>query len=240
MLIEYYKRPLISLLFLISTLNSTSINCISALQEEEQGCSILSILEKTTPPFKIREEPLKIKEVLKKEIELKITKNLAYINVTHENQEVVINRTPKDAKHTCPPFCIQPMNIKGVKTVGELEVLTFIQELKKEEAKLLIDIRTSKEYKEHTIPSAINIPYTMLKSKSKYQKDVLTLLGGEKDGKEWKFKHIPVLLIFGTNEESPEASEVIKTLLKFSYPTEKILFYRAGIDSWKRLGLTIY
>ena len=132
------------------------------------------------------------------------------------------------------------MNIEGVKTVGELEILNFIQELKKEEAKLLIDIRTSKEYKEHTIPSAINIPHTMLKSKSKYQKKVLTLLGGEKDGEKWNFRHIPILLIFGTNEESPEASHVIRTLLKFSYPSEKILFYRAGIDSWKRLGLTVY
>jgi len=236
-----YKITIISLL-INSTLNATSsTDCISAPPQEEQGCSILSILKKTTTPiFKIREEVVTTQDIIKKEIKLKITEELTSVKVTHENQKIVIKRTPKNSQYTCPPFCIQPMKIQGVTTVGELEVLNFMQELKKEEAKLLIDIRSSKKYKKYTIPTAINIPYSMLKSKSKYQKDVLTLLGGEKIGEKWRFKHVPTLLIFGTDESSSEASQAIKILLKLSYPKEKILFYRSGIEGWKRLGLTIY
>jgi len=240
MVIRYYKPTIISILFLHSNLYASSTDCLSAPQKEEQGCSILSILEKNSPPpFEIREDLL-TKEDSKKEIELKITKEIDSVEIIHENQKIVIKRNPKNSQHTCPPFCIEPMNIKGVTTVGELEVLSFIKELKKEDAKLLIDIRTSKEYKEHTIPGAINIPYTMLSNKSKYQKDVLKLLGGKIVGEKWEFKHVPTLLIFGTDEESSNASQAIKILLKFSYPNKRVLFYRAGIENWKRLGLTVY
>jgi len=241
MVIKYCKQAIISLLFLETSLCANATDCLSAPQQEEQGCSILSILKKNTPPpFQIREELLSKSKTLPKERELNITKELTSVEVTHENQKIVIKRNAKNAQHTCPPFCIEPMNIKGITTVGELEVLSFIKELKEKEPKLLIDIRSSKEYKEYTIPGAINIPLAMLDGKSKYQKDVLKLLGRKKIGREWRFKHVPSLLIFGNNEESSHASQAIKILLKLSYPNRKILFYRAGIESWNRLGLTIF
>ncbi len=209
-----------------------------------QGCDISSIIEetapkeKTTPTFKIREE--KVKRETKKKIELKITETLSSISIIYENQILRIKRTPKNQEHTCPPFCIQPMNIKGVSTVGELEVLDFIKELKGKEAKLLIDIRNSKEFKQHTIPGAINIPYSMLKQNSKYQDQVLTLLGGKKLEGKWIFKFVPSLLIFGASNENDRASKAIKTLLKLSYPKKKIYYYRAGVEGWNHLQLTLY
>ena len=241
-MIKRYKQSIIYLIFLKSSLYADTIDCLSSPIEEEQGCSIASILkEKPSPPFKIREEKRIVKKPLEiTTMELQITESMKSIEVTHENQQIVIKRNSQNAQYTCPPFCIKPMNIKGVTTVGELEVLDFIKELKGEEAKLFIDIRKSKKYKDSTIPGAINIPYTMLTNKSKYQKDVLKLLGGKKVGNRWKFKHIPTLLIFGEKEESSEAYEAIKTLLKLSYPNKKILFYRGGIENWKRLGLTLY
>ena len=235
------KHYTICLLSLISYLNANVSDCISAPIEEEQGCSIASILEQPTKPsFKIREEKVNKKKVLEDRVELKITERLIYLEMTHKNHKLLIKRNSTNRKHTCPPFCIQPMNIKGVITVGELEVLDFIKDLKGKEAKLLIDLRKSKEYKEKTIPGAINIPYTMLDDNSKYQKQVLKLLGGKNTEEEWIFEHVPSLLIFGNSEETPEASQAIKTLLKLSYPNKKILFYRAGIDSWNRLGLSLY
>jgi len=227
-----YKHILLYPFLLISCLNAN------------QGCNISSIIEETLPikkrppTFKIREE--KRKEETKKNVKLKITKTLTSITIVHENQILEIKRTPKSQKHTCPPFCIQPMNIKGVRTVGELEVLDFIKELKGKEAKLLIDIRNSKQYNQHTIPGAINIPYSMLKSHSKYQQQVLTLLGGKKRGEKWIFKSVPKLLIFGASDENEEASKSIKTLLELSYPHKKIYYYRAGIKGWSHLGLTLY
>jgi len=217
---------------------------LTSYLDANQGCNISSIIEETapieetTPTFKIREE--KIKKETKKKIELKITETLTSITIVHENQTLRIKRTPKNQEHTCPPFCIQPMNIKGVSTVGELEVLDFIKELKGKEAKLLIDIRENKDFKQYTIPGAINIPYSMLKINSKYQKQILILLGGEKIGKKWLFKFVPTLLIFGTSDEDEKTYNAINTLLKLSYPNKKIYYYRAGIEGWNRLGLTLY
>jgi len=211
---------------------------VSSYLNANQGCDISAVIEETAPTFKIREE--KVKKETKKNQELKITETLTSITIVHENQTLRIKRTPKNQEHTCPPFCIQPMNIKGIRTVGELEVLDFIKELKGKQAKLLIDIRKSKQYKQHTIPGAINIPYSMLKEKSKYQDQVLTLLGGEKREGKWIFKSVPTLLIFGASDENDKASKAIKTLLQLSYPNQKIYYYRAGIEGWTHLQLTLY
>jgi len=221
-----YRQVLFYPLLLTSYLNAN------------QGCNISSTIEKRTSTFRIREE--KIEKETKKKIELKITETLTSMTIIYENQILLIKRTPKDQEHTCPPFCIQPMNIKGVSTVGELEVLDFIKELKGKEAKLLIDIRDNKQFKQNTIPGAINIPYSMLKTNSKYQDQVLTLLGGKKLEGKWIFKSVPSLLIFGASDENDRASKAIKTLLKLSYPNKKIYYYRAGVEGWNHLRLTLY
>ena len=208
--------------------------------EEGQGCSIASRLKEQTPSFRIREEPKKREENSTKKVALKITETLTSVETIHQNQKLIIKRTSSNKQHTCPPFCIQPINIQGVTTVGELEVLDFIKQLKGKEGRLLIDIRNSKVYKKNTIPGAINIPYTMLEDTSKYQNRVLQLLGGEKIDKLWKFKYVPILLIFGESEESSYPLQAIKTLIKLAYPNNKIYFYRAGVKGWSRLGLTLY
>jgi len=234
-----YKHILLSSLLLISSVNAKQ-GCDISSVNTKQWCNVSSVIEETIPTFKIREEKATVKKETKKKLELKITETLTSIKIIYENQTLEIKRTPKNQKHTCPPFCIQPMNIKGVRTVGELEVLDFIKELKGKEAKLLIDVRKSKLYNQHTIPGAINIPYSMLDDKSKYQKEVLTLLGGKKLGDKWIFKSIPTLLIFGASDENEEASKSIKTLLELSYPHKKIYYYRAGVAGWSHLRLTLY
>jgi 3-mercaptopyruvate sulfurtransferase SseA len=203
------------------------------------GCSIANILEEQTPVFRIREE-----EPLQKKtsdgLVVNITKTLSQVKVQHENKELLIKRTTKKSEHSCPPFCIQPMNIDNVKSVGELEVLEFIKVLKKKKSKLLIDARSNTLYRIHTIPGAINIPFTMLKDGNRYQKKVLTLLGAKQHSNQWDFSKVPTLLIFGNSDEESQANQAIRSLLKLSYPANKILYYRGGLSSWKRLGLTLY
>jgi hypothetical protein len=48
------------------------------------------------------------------------------------------------------------------------------------------------------------------------------------------------LLIFGESNEDNTARKSIEALLELSYPNQKINYYRAGIESWSRLGLTLY
>jgi hypothetical protein len=217
-----------------------SVLLSSYLQASEEGCIISSVVKDKVPTFKIREEGEELKQVRTKNLKLSITERLNSITIFYENQKIEIKRTPKSPKHTCPPFCIQPMNIKGILTVGELEVLDFIKGLNGKEARLLIDIRKNKQFKQHTIPGSINIPYSMLKDHSKYQQQVLSLLGGKKYGDKWVFKSVPKLLIFGASNEKDDARKAINTLLKLSYPNTKIYYYRAGIEGWSNLQLTLY
>jgi len=234
------KNIFISLL-LFSWLHANDINCTTSPPKEEKGCNILEIIkEQSSPYFEIREEGVVEKNHFDLESELNITTTIKSLEVTHENQKLLVKRYHKDSKHTCPPFCIQPIKIKGITTVGELEVLNFLKNLNNKEPKLLIDVRSNRAYKRNTIPSAINIPYNMIKDKSKYQKEVLKLLGGKNIGNKWRFKYPSTLLIFAESEEHEEAFKTIQTLLNLSYPHDKIFFYRSGIKSWHRLGLTLY
>jgi len=214
-------------------------DCFSNTSEEVMGCSIANILEENNPVFKIREE-LPLETNIPTEPTLNITQTLIQVKVKHEDKELTIKRTSSENTHTCPPFCIQPMNIKNVKSVGELEVLEFIKVLKKKQSKLLIDARSNILYKVNTIPGAINIPHSMLEDGNQYQTKILTLLGAKKLKNQWDFSKVPTLLIFGNSEEEDQATQAIKRLLKLSYPSNKILYYRGGLSAWKRLGLSVY
>jgi len=228
-------------ILLLLTLSSHSLlwseesNCLSKSAPKEVGCNIINILENKSERFEIREE--KIPSFTQK---LKITETIESIEVEHEHQTITIQRESTQSEKTCPPFCIQPMTIGEVKTVGELEVLEFIKDLKEKKLKLFIDTRLPKEYKTNTIPGAINIPYTMLEKNSKYREQIIKLLGGKRRGEKWKFTLVPTLLMFGESDESIHITQTIKNLLELSYPSTKILYYRGGIKNWKQLGLTIY
>ena len=226
-------------IFLIIINSLSADSCLSSVNKTtELGCSITNILQENSTNFRIHEEA--ISNNLKEILELNISKNFKSVHVKHNQKEILIKREAKNKEHTCPPFCIQPLQIKNVQTLGELEVLKFIKTLKEKKAKLLIDSRSSTLYKINTIPGAVNIPYNMLKTNSKYQDKVLELLGGKKDKKLWSFKIVPTLLIFGNSEEEDQASQAIHSLIELSYPSNKILYYRGGIKAWKRLGLTLY
>lgn len=210
---------------------------VSYINADNKGCSISPSIFENNPKtvFKIREEKKKIY------IDLNITKRLQSIRISYENQKINITRSIKSINDkNAYIFYIQPMHIDGIKTVGELEVLNFIKGLKGKEPRLFIDIRKSKEFKFQTIPGAINIPFFMLEDGSKYQNEVLTLLGGKKEKKRWRFDFVPNLIIFGRGSDDYRTLNAIKTLIKISYPKDKISYYRAGIKGWKGLGLTLY
>ncbi len=211
----------------------------------EIGCSIADLIKGSqTTPIKISGESNCTKETSEgiEEKRIAITPHLNSISLVHENRSVTIERKSSPLQKSCPPFCIEPMKIEGVETVGELEVLMFIDRLKERGAQLLVDVRKNRLYRKETIPGAINLPSEMLEDRSKYKEEILKLLGGEIINKEstigWSFRHAQRLLIFGESAGSSEASRVIKKLLKLGYPSAKLLFYRGGISSWKALGLT--
>jgi len=179
-----------------------------------------------------------------------ITKDLKSITVIDNGKEIKIERI-QDTKHRlksnftktsreCPPFCVQPMNIGKTKTIGELELLKYIKEMQDEDSNmLLIDARTRDWYKEGTIPTAINLPFTMLKKNSKYLDKILNLLGAEKINGKWNFDKVPTLIIFSNGLWDAQATKEISSLIDLGFPEDKILYYRGGMQSWYILGLTV-
>jgi len=182
--------------------------------------------------------------------EVNITEELKNIVIKENGKELKIERI-QDTKHRltsnfsktsreCPPFCVQPMTIGKVKTIGEIELLKHIEEMQKEDSNmLLIDTRTRDWNSEGTIPSSINLPFTMLKKESKYLKKILSLLGAkERDGR-WNFQNIPTLILFSNGIWDAQATKAIESLVALGCPEDKILYYRGGMQNWNILGLTV-
>ena len=166
---------------------------------------------------------------------VKITKDLKSIKVTFQKKEYLIERI--DSRE-CPPYCISPMKIDNIKSVGELETIEFIKSIKKH--RLLIDARSSIEYKQKSLPTAINIPYSILTPNSKYREEILKLLGVKRLKKRFYFKNVYRLLIFDNGILDNRAIKMIDTLVKIGYPKNRILYYRGGVNSWRELGLTLF
>ena len=107
-----------------------------------------------------------------KELEVKITKDIPYTTVQHDNELIKIQRI-QDTSHRidgsfaktsrpCPPFCINPLSLhQDVNTVAELEVIDFMEGPYYRGRGVIIDARTPSWYKRGTIPGSINVPFTV-------------------------------------------------------------------------------
>jgi len=180
-----------------------------------------------------------------------ITEELEYV-VIHDggDKEIKIERI-QDVKHRltsdfsktsreCPPFCVQPMSIGDVRTIGEIEVLKYIKAMETDDSDmLLIDARTKDWSRHGTIPSSINLPFTMIQKDSKYLNKILNLLGAKEKNGKWNFNKVPSMIIFSNGLWDAQATKAIKSLIALGCPEDKILYYRGGMQSWNILGLTV-
>ncbi len=194
--------------------------------------------------------------------EVKITENIPFLDVDHQGKVVRIQRnqdthykmTNSFAKTSrkCPPFCIRPIELsKDIQTVGELELLKFLQNEVHMETGLLIDARLKDWHVKGTIPGSISIPFTMFTGGFEDYNTVslLELLGaeesdeeiGQKEGEQekWIFDDVVKLMLFCNGPWCGQSPKAIRALLKLGYPAEKILWYRGGMQAWQSFGLTI-
>jgi rhodanese-related sulfurtransferase len=166
-----------------------------------------------------------------------ITKNIMSVTVQTKNGPVEIKRdqnndatiNPAFAKTSrkCPPFCVQPMKVApGVETVGELEVVQYLQK-----GGLIIDARTVEWHVKGTIPGSKNIPYTQVAKR-------LNEIGCKK-GAKWDCSDAKQVLLFCNGLWCGQSPTAIKAMLREGYPASKILYYRNGMQGWQSLGLTV-
>ncbi len=187
-----------------------------------------------------------------KEYKVKITEDIPYVDVDVMGKGVRVERI-QDLKHKltnsysktsrpCPPFCVQPFTpIKGIKTIGEVELAEFLKNEVNNNTGVIIDARLPKWYQQGTIPGAINIPFPILnpKKSKEYLEQVLPILGVEKKDGKWDFTNAQNLVIFDNGPWCQQGTMAMKHLVEIGYPKEKIKYYRGGMQYWQILGLTV-
>ena len=208
-------------------------------------------------------------------LEVKITQDLESVPVHHGSDFIKIQRNQDQGNvltggftktsRKCPPFCIQPLHVApGVTTVGELELLEFIDKKLEVGKGILIDARTPSWYQKGTIPGSINIPFTNfnpdkspkeleaalkklnVKKKSQTQSSFVdSILGwfssdAEAAASPWDFSDAQEILLYCNGMWCGQSPTAIKNLLALGYPAKKIYYYRGGMQSWQSLGLTVY
>ena len=185
-----------------------------------------------------------------------ITTGLPTIEVLHLGKLVAIQREQNPSAtiraeyaliaRKCPPYCIQPMQLaKGVETLGELEVLDFLQRICQGESKLLVvDSRTTDWYAKGTIPGAANIPYAQNMAGQAadlpgVKKTLRDLFGVKESAGTRDFSAALTLAIFCNGPWCGQTPSYIRTLLALGYPATKLKWYRGGMQDWCSLGLTV-
>ena len=185
------------------------------------------------------------------ENKVKITADLPYLDVQHAGKTVRIERN-QDTKHkltnsfaktsrVCPPFCINPITLsKKITTVGELELLNFLDNEVKKNKGLLVDARMPAWFEKGTIPGAVNIPFTVLSKgiENKHTIKILKLLGATESNGKWDFSKARELMLFCNGSWCGQSPTALNNLSSLGYPEEKLFWYRSGMQSWQQLGLT--
>jgi len=179
-----------------------------------------------------------------------IAPDLPYLVVSHLGTKVKIQRTQDvnnrladdftKTSRPCPPFCIHSMQAaKGVKTVGEIEILNFMQNEEATGKGLLVDARLPKFYESETIPTAVNIPFVVFTHPSPKRKRILELLGAVQQGpNDYDFSQAIELYMFCNGPWCDSSPRAIRGLVELGYPPEKLAYYRGGMQLWKLFGLT--
>lgn len=157
------------------------------------------------------------------------------------NQDVDAALTGEFAKTSrpCPDFCIQPMiTASGVRPIGELELLDFLETDVAGATGLLLDARLPDWFAKGSIPAAVNVPFAALDPQNPYQNDILRALGAELRGDILDFENAQSLVIYDNGVWDAQATRAITNLIAAGYPAGKIQNYRGGLEDWVHLGLT--
>ncbi|MDU8929396.1 rhodanese-like domain-containing protein [Alisedimentitalea sp. MJ-SS2] len=181
---------------------------------------------------------------------MNITPDMASHSINLNGERVVIERI-QDTSHRlsndftktsrpCPPFCIHPISAApGVDTIGEIEVMEFLENTVATGQGLLIDSRVPSWYQKGTIPGAVNVPFSTLEASNPYRDEILKALGARQTTTGWDFSNALDLAMFCNGPWCDQSPRAIRNLTQAGYPAEKIKYYRGGMQLWLLLGLTV-
>lgn len=181
---------------------------------------------------------------------VRITPQIARVIVDHFGEEIEVEREqdPENVvdedwaktSRPCPPFCVMPISAApGVRTVGELELLSFVTTKVKQNKGILVDSRMPSWYEIETIPGSVNLPFVIFTQQSPQRDLILNMLGGKKQGDgSWRFVNPPELMFYCNGPWCSQSPRAIRSLVKLGYPADRLYYYRGGMQMWKLLGMT--
>lgn len=168
--------------------------------------------------------------------------NLNGANITIERNQNQANRLSSEFTKTsrpCPPFCIQPISLApGLETFGELEVIRFLETDVAGGTGLLIDTRLPEWFQKGSIPGAVNLPFSTLEANNPYRDEILRALGASDATGTWDFSKVFTLTLFCNGPWCEQTARAVEALVSAGYPTDKLRYYRGGMQNWLMLGLT--
>lgn len=192
-----------------------------------------------------------------------ITPALKSVTTVHAGKSITIYRghdrnatLPEIFQKTdrgCPPFCVQPMvAAEGVETIGELEVLEYLERIGQGDSNLMvIDSRTPDWVMRGTIPGSVNVPWNKISRdtsgtfETPAEADVFNHILEDEFGADrnaatgaWDFSQAKTLVLFCNGIWCPQSTSNLKTLVGIGYPPNKLKWYRGGMQDWMSLGLT--
>ncbi|MGB1310617.1 MAG: rhodanese-like domain-containing protein [Leucothrix sp.] len=180
----------------------------------------------------------------------------------NQDNKATVNPAFAKTSRPCPPFCIQPMEVApGVQTIGEGEVIDYIAKMNDGDSSIFVgDSRTPDWVAKGTIPGAVNVPWTSLvPAKGATTEGIIKVMSdhfGVKladdmdsmdvneaitDGdtsKVFDYSGAKTLVLFCNGMWCGQSPASIRTLLKYGYPTDKIKYFRGGMQTWEILGLS--
>ncbi|MBF0369168.1 MAG: rhodanese-like domain-containing protein [Magnetococcales bacterium] len=183
-----------------------------------------------------------------------ITDNIGSFTVKHGSKTVEVKRQadPNATLHSafaktgrrCPPYCAQPMEVApGVKTIGEVELVAFMLTHLQDGTGLLVDARSPNWHARGTIPGSVNVPYIDINLSMGADPitiaDNLELFGAVQTDHGWDFSSANSLAVWCNGPWCGQSPAAIRGLLELGYPTEKIFYYRGGMQMWQIFGLTV-
>ena len=180
-----------------------------------------------------------------------ITENIPYVDVIDSGTKIRIeriqdidNKLTDDYSRTsrlCPPHCLAPQNLfHDVKNIEELELLKFMQTEVMDGTGYVVDSREPFYFDVETIPTAINIPYSMVQpAKPEKIYRLFKILGAKinQDG-TIDYSNAKNLAVFCNGPWCLSSRKFLTKIIKAGYPQKKLLYYRSGFQGWKLLGLT--
>lgn len=172
------------------------------------------------------------------------------VGVTPENVfggDLAGRHVPRECKKTFVTSLgvVQSMKIDDeIVTVGEIEVLKFLQLLDFEPEKyIIVDARSKEWFKKVSIPHAVNIPYLNIKYYEDFPDDIdrnMLLLNVKKDKKGvLDFSKAKEAIVYCNGSWCPQSVKMIKALAALGYPKKKLFWYRGGLQDWIGSGFTV-